>query len=81
MNACNGSWRRSTCVETSDLFALFVRPLHRSGLRYMISGSLASIYYGEPRLTMDVDIVVHLDRATAELGLTAQWRVAQEGLA
>ena len=27
----------------------------------MVSGSLASIYYGEPRLTMDVDLVVHLD--------------------
>jgi hypothetical protein len=47
-------------VETPDLYALFVRPLHRSGLRYMISGSLASIFYGEPRLTMDVDIVIHL---------------------
>lgn len=31
----------------------------------MISGSLASIYYGEPRLTLDVDIVVHLDAAEA----------------
>jgi len=27
----------------------------------MVSGSLASIYYGEPRLTLDVDLVVHLD--------------------
>lgn len=25
----------------------------------MVSGSLASIHYGEPRLTMDVDLVVH----------------------
>ena len=31
----------------------------------MISGSLASIFYGEPRLTMDVDIVVHLGAAEA----------------
>ena len=31
----------------------------------MISGSLASIFYGEPRLTMDVDIVVHLETAEA----------------
>lgn len=50
-----------TCVETPDLFSLFVRPLHRSGFRYMISGSLASVFYGEPRLTMDVDLVVHLE--------------------
>ena len=46
-------------METPDLFSLFVRPLHRSGLRYMVSGSLASVYYGEPRLTLDVDLVVH----------------------
>jgi hypothetical protein len=48
-------------VEIPDLFGLFVRPIHRSGLRYMISGSLASMFYGEPRLTMDVDLVVHLE--------------------
>jgi hypothetical protein len=52
-------------VDTPDLFALFVRPLHRSGIRYMVSGSLASVFYGEPRLTMDVDVVVHLGEAEA----------------
>jgi hypothetical protein len=54
-------------VDTPDLFGLFVRPLHESGLRYMVSGSLASIYYGEPRLTMDVDLVVHLAAGEAEV--------------
>ena len=48
-------------METPDLFALFVRPLHRAGWRYMVSGSLASVHYGEPRLTLDVDVVVHVD--------------------
>jgi hypothetical protein len=52
-------------VETPDLFSLFVRPLHAAGLRYMVSGSLASIFYGEPRLTLDVDLVVHLDGGEA----------------
>ena len=46
-----------------DLFSLFVRPLHRAGLRYMITGSVASMHYGEPRFTMDVDLVVHLDES------------------
>lgn len=46
-----------------DLFAVFVRPLHRAGLRYMITGSVASMHYGEPRFTMDVDLVVHLDES------------------
>jgi hypothetical protein len=47
-------------VDTPDLFTLFVRPLHRAEWRYMVSGSLASTHYGEPRLTMDVDLVVHI---------------------
>ena len=34
-----------------DLFLLFVRPLNRAGLRYVVSGSVAAIFYGEPRLT------------------------------
>lgn len=53
-------------MHTPDLFALFVRPLHRAGLRYMVSGSLASVHYGEPRLTMDVGVVVHLSEGDAE---------------
>jgi len=39
---------------------LFVRPLNQIGARYIISGSVASILYGEPRLTNDVDIVIFL---------------------
>ena len=56
-------------METPDLFELFVRPLHAAGLRYMVSGSLASVHYGEPRLTLDVDLVVHL--AEAEIATLA----------
>jgi hypothetical protein len=52
-----------------DLFSLFVRPLHRADLRYMITGSVASMHYGEPRFTMDVDLVVHLD--DSEIALLA----------
>lgn len=36
----------------------------------MITGSVASMHYGEPRFTLDVDLVVHLDEADlATLGL------------
>lgn len=44
-----------------ELFLLFVRPLNRAGIRYVVSGSVASIFYGEPRLTHDVDFVVFLN--------------------
>ncbi len=43
-----------------ELITLFVRPLERAKINYMISGSLASMHYGEPRLTLDVDLVVHM---------------------
>lgn len=45
-----------------DLFLLFTRRLTALGARYMVSGSVAVIVYGEPRLTHDVDLIVVLDR-------------------
>jgi hypothetical protein len=44
-----------------DLFLLFVRPLNRAGIRYVVGGSVAAIFYGEPRLTHDVDCIVFLN--------------------
>jgi hypothetical protein len=44
-----------------ELFLLFVRPLNRAGIRYMVMGSVAAIFYGEPRLTHDVDLVAFLN--------------------
>src|SRR5437870_10047402 len=51
---------RSSSMPEADLFLLFVRPLNRANIRYMIGGSVAAIFYGEPRLTHDVDVVVVL---------------------
>ena len=48
--------------ETS-LFLMFTRRFNALGLPYMVSGSVAVIIYGEPRLTHDVDLIVVLDRA------------------
>lgn len=39
---------------------LFVAPLEALGLPYMVTGSVASMLYGEPRLTLDVDVVLEL---------------------
>ncbi len=44
-----------------ELSLLFVRPLNQAGIRYVVSGSVAAILYGEPRLTHDVDFVVFLN--------------------
>ena len=48
-------------MPPSDLFLLFTTPIESAGLRYMVSGSVASMAYGEPRLTNDVDLVLALD--------------------
>src|SRR5437588_407921 len=45
-----------------ELFLLFVRPFNRAGIRYLMTGSVAAIFYGEPRLTHDVNFVVFLNR-------------------
>lgn len=39
-----------------------MKGFNRSGLRYMLTGALASSYYGRPRTTMDIDIVVRASR-------------------
>ena len=49
-------------MPAPDLIELFVLPLERLGLRYMVTGAVAAMSYGEPRLTNDVDVVVELSR-------------------
>jgi hypothetical protein len=43
-----------------DPLWVFVRPLNREGMRYMVTGATAAIIYGVPRLTNDLDVVVTL---------------------
>lgn len=43
-----------------DLIELFVRPLNRLEFRYLVSGSVAAMLYGEPRVTHDIDFIVFL---------------------
>jgi hypothetical protein len=49
-----------------NVFLLFTRRLNALGIRYMVTGSVASIAYGESRLTHDVDIVVEIHRTDIE---------------
>jgi len=49
-----------------ELFLLFVRPLNSLGIRYIIGGSVAAIFYGEPRLTHGIDFVVFLNEQDAQ---------------
>ena len=49
-------------MPSPEPFLIFTRKLQALNLRYMVSGSVAAIFYGEPRLTNDVDIIVFLKR-------------------
>jgi hypothetical protein len=42
------------------LFLIFVRPLNGLGIAYMVTGSAASMAYGVPRVTLDIDLVLEL---------------------
>ncbi|MEO8584531.1 MAG: hypothetical protein ABI584_00065 [Acidobacteriota bacterium] len=47
-------------MPDADLIELFVAPLNDAGLTYMVTGSVASMLYAEPRFTADVDVVLRL---------------------
>ena len=42
---------------------LFTRPLEQAGFDYVVTGSIAAIVYGEPRLTHDLDVVIDIREA------------------
>ncbi len=47
-------------MQSPDLLSVFIPLLEKSGASYFVTGSIASIFYGEPRLTHDIDVVIHL---------------------
>jgi hypothetical protein len=47
-------------MEPSELIKLVCRHLEQLGVRYVITGSQATIAYGAPRFTNDIDIVADL---------------------
>ena len=47
-------------MEPSELLHFLVRALEQLQLRYFVTGSTVTIFYGEPRLTNDIDVVVAL---------------------
>lgn len=49
--------------QAPDLIGLFIRPLERAGAEYMITGGVASVIYGDPRFTRNVDVVLELSTA------------------
>ena len=46
-----------------NLFRIFISRINKLSIPYMITGAVASIIYGEPRLTNDIDLVIDLKPA------------------
>lgn len=73
----------------ADLLATVIALLEAADVPYMITGSLASSYHGEPRATRDIDIVIdprpdgleRLGKALAESGFYVDRDVARHALA
>jgi len=47
-------------MEQLDLLRYITHILEEQGLHYFVTGSTATIFYGEPRFTNDIDVVVEL---------------------
>jgi hypothetical protein len=50
-------------LTQTELLDLVADVLSRLGIAYMVTGSVAASFYGEPRFTNDIDIVVDLPPA------------------
>jgi len=47
-------------MQAHNLFRIFVSRINNLSITYMTTGAVASIIYGEPRLTNDIDLVIDL---------------------
>lgn len=47
-------------MQGHENIALFIERFNAIGIKYMIAGSVASIFYGEPRMTHDIDLVLEV---------------------
>lgn len=51
-------------MNERELLVDVVRRLNRVGVPYMLTGSMASNYWGTPRMTHDLDFVLQLPSAS-----------------
>lgn len=63
-------------MTAPTLITLFVRPLNALRIPYMVTGGVASIVYGEPRFTRDVDLVIDLQPRDASR-FAGAWTAAE----
>ena len=47
-------------MQDHNLFGIYLNILNENNIQYFLTGFVASIVYGEPRLTHDIDLVIFL---------------------
>jgi hypothetical protein len=60
----------TTAMSVPQVFQRITTALNQAGIAYMLSGSFASAYYGAPRSTQDIDLVI--DAAPTQLRVFVQ---------
>ena len=71
-------------MEPTELLRLVGEQLDRIGCRRFTTGSVASMVFGEPRFTNDIDIVVRMDERQARKLVAVQgadsldWRYLED---
>lgn len=58
-------------MQDLNLFALYIDIIDRCNVPYFVTGSVASIVYGDPRMTHDIDLVINLTDSNVDLFLKA----------
>lgn len=58
-------------MQDLNLFALCIDVLSKHQIPYFVTGSVASIVYGDPRLTHDIDFVINLNNINVDIFLKA----------
>ncbi len=53
-------------MQELNLYRLFTDRLNDKKIHYAITGSVAAIIYGEPRMTHDIDLVIQVDSSKVE---------------
>jgi len=70
-------------VEQLKLIQLVVDKVEKLGIPYFMTGSIASSYYGIPRYTHDIDVVVTISKTDAGdiiSSLSSEGYISQEGI-
>ena len=54
-------------MQTPDFYQAFIAPVEKTGFDYFVTGAVAAILYGEPRLTHDIDLVINIPSSSIRM--------------